>query len=214
MSGDREASATELSTVVNAYLSSAGLLERSREGLCAFLWAKVAGKWYARHSYVTSVRDGVVNVRCDSAPRAQQLQLDSPAIIERLNEEMGEKYVTQIRASSAGIDRRSTEVAPTEDEPTSRNPTPDELQEIKLPPEAIEQIAECAQQAPVEYRDRLERIMLAQARVQLWRRDQGFAQCPDCGTYHPGDEDYCLACRPPEAPVNAGGEEGLSKFFE
>lgn len=212
MSGERRDTGTDLNTVVNAYLASADLLERSREGLCAFVWSKVAGKWYADHSYVTSVRDGVVNVRCDSAPRANQLQLDSPEIILRLNEEIGEEYVRMIRASSAGIDRRN-DVEVVEDKPPAM-PTQEELAKIRLPADVIEQILKCAEKAAPEFRDRLESIMLAQARVDIWRREHGFARCEECGTLHPEIDDYCLACRPLDPPVNAGGEEGLSAFFD
>lgn len=212
MSDRRDDAGTDLNTVVSAYLASMGLLERSREGLCAFLWAEVAGDWYARHSYVTSVRDGVVNVRCDSAPRAQQLQLDSPAIIKRLNAQIGERYVTQIRASSAGIDRRPSEEIDPAPQPLS--PTLAELEKIAIPPEQLQSIAERAHQVAPEFRDQLERIMIAHARVEIWRRDNGFARCPECEVYHRDSDSYCLACKPPERPTNAGGEEGLSAFFD
>ena len=212
MSSRGENPGTDVNTVVRAYLASMDLLECSREGLCAFLWAKVAGEWYAEHSRVTSVRDGVVNVQCDSAPRAQQLQLDSPQIIKRLNEEIGEHYVTHIRASSAGIDRRGE----TDDSASASReaPTTEELEQIELSPDRIQQIVASAHNADPEFRDRLERIMLAQARVEIWRREHGYVLCPGCEVYHADSEEYCLGCRPPERPSNAGGEEGLSAFFE
>ncbi len=198
--------------VLNAVLRSCGLYEAAREELCAFLWREVAGEWYARHSYVTSVRDGVVNVRCDSAPRAQQLQLDAPEIIKRLNERLGEEFVREIRPSSAGVWRRRGEVTFAPEEPEF--PTPEELAEIEITPEEAQEILECVAEFEEPIRGRLEEIMLKQARVRAWQRAHGWRRCPECGVYHRADSEYCLACRPPEPPGNPGGEEGLSAFFE
>jgi len=197
---------------LSAFLKRDGLLEKSRDAFCAYLWPQVAGAWYARHSFVTSVRDGVVNVRCDSAPRAQQLQLDAPEIIARLNERLGERYVREIRPSSAGVGRRKP--PPTAEPREPEFPTDEELAEIRVPPERIEQILELAQGLEGPLRRRLEEVMLLQARLDIWRRDHGWVRCPGCGAYHLDSDDYCLACRPLERPSNAGGEEGLSAFFE
>ncbi|MFP4250766.1 MAG: DUF721 domain-containing protein [Armatimonadota bacterium] len=196
------------------FLKSAGLLEQSREGLCALLWPEVAGEWYARHTYVTSVRGDTVYIRCESdSPRAQQLHLDSEAIIERLNEAIGEEVIREIRPSSGGIGRNIEDVKI--DEPKGPPvPTEDELAEIRVPPEQIQEILELASDLEGELADRLESLLLAQAKVDIWRSEHGYVQCPGCDAWHLDSEDYCLSCRPPDPPTNAGGEEGLSAFFD
>ncbi len=212
MSGHDRNPPVDLNTAVRTFLNSAGLRERSLGGLCAFLWQRVAGEWYATHCHVTSVRGGIVNVRCDSAPRAQQLQLDAPEIIERLNEEIGEEFVAEIRPSSGGIDRGGeTRIAEPKPEPT---PTREELDEIEVPADRLNVIHECAARADADFREQIEQIMIAHEKADIWRREHGFVQCPECGTYHLDSDDYCLACRPPDQPTNAGGEEGLSAFFD
>ena len=198
---------------LSAYLKSAGLLEQSREGLCMLLWPEVAGEWYARHTYVTSVRGPVVYVRCESdSPRAHQLHLDAPAIIERLNEALGERVIEEIRPSSAGVgsDILDIEVAMPAGPPV---PTEEELAEIRVPPERIREILELSEGLDDEMRDRFEALLLAQAKVDIWRSRHGYAQCPGCDAWHLDSSDYCLSCRPPDPPTNAGGEEGLSAFF-
>ncbi|MFW6156117.1 MAG: DUF721 domain-containing protein [Armatimonadota bacterium] len=196
------------------FLKSAGLLEQSREGLCALLWPEVAGEWYARHTYVTSVRGDTVYIRCESdSPRAQQLHLDSEAIIERLNEAIGEEVIREIRPSSGGIGRNIEDVKI--DEPKGPPvPTEDELAEIRVPPERIQEILELASDLEGELADRLESLLLAQAKVDIWRSEHGYVQCPGCDAWHLDSEDYYLSCRPPDPPTNAGGEEGLSAFFD
>ncbi len=212
MDHDRQHHEKRIGDVLNAFLKSHGMLEESREELCALLWPEVAGRWYAEHSYVTSVRDGVCNVRCDSAPRAHQLQLDSPAIIQRLNERLGVEFISEIRASSAGIGDRPTEEF-TEPDPEPA-PTPEELDAIAVPPEEVRAILEATAALEGEIRNRLEKLMLRQARVDIWKREHGYVQCPGCGTLHRDRPKWCLACRPPEAPSQGGGEEGLSAFFD
>ena len=202
-----------IGSAIDALLANRGLREASREGLCVFVWREVAGQWYARHSYVTSVREGVVNVRCDSAPRAQQLQLDAPVIIARLNERLGEGFVREIRASSAGIgDRR--DIAAAEEERPPETPTPEELAKIPVPPAVAQEILERLSDLDGPVRHRLEEIMLLQTRVRAWQREHGWRACPACGAMHRRAQEPCLACAPPDRPSNAGGEEGLSAFFE
>ncbi|MEA3402125.1 MAG: DUF721 domain-containing protein [Armatimonadota bacterium] len=212
MDDERGDSATSVGEALKAFLASRGLLESSREELCALLWREVAGEWYSRHCYVTSVRDGVCNVRCDSAPRAQQLQLDAPQIIERLNERLGVQFVAEIRASSAGIgDRPRAEAAQPEEE---QFPSEEELDAIPVPPEEVRSILEVTSELEGEVRRRLEEILLRRARAEIWKREQGYRRCPGCGVYHRDSAQWCLACRPPERPTQAGGEEGLSAFFD
>ena len=210
---DRSNPTRRASQALQAFLKSAGLLEQSREGVCALLWPRVAGEWYARHTYVTSVRGPVVYVRCDSAPRAEQMQLDSPAIIERLNEALGEDVIEEIRPSSAGIGRDIHEVETFEPEGPPV-PSEEELAQIEVPSERIQEILETASDLEDEMRNRLESLLLAQARLDIWRSRHGYVQCPACGAWHVDTEDYCLSCRPPEPPTNAGGDEGLSAFFD
>ena len=213
MSDERSNPIRQVGQALQGFLRSAGLLDESREALCAILWPRLAGDWYARHTRVVSLRGSTLYVRCESAPRAQQLQLDAPAIIARLNEALGESVVTEIRPSSAGVGRELMDAAPAEPEgpPT---PTEEELAAIRVPPERIREILELVGDLEGEMREHLERLLLAQARLDIWRGEHGFVQCPGCGAWHLDSGQYCLSCRPPERPTMAGGEDGLSAFFD
>ncbi|MFW5867287.1 MAG: DUF721 domain-containing protein [Armatimonadota bacterium] len=211
---DRSNPTRRAGQALSAYLKSAGLLDQSREGLCMLLWPQVAGEWYARHTYVTSVRGDTVYIRCESdSPRANQLHLDSEAIIKRLNAALGESVIREIRPSSAGIGRDIEEVKmPASEGPPV--PSAEELAEIRVPPEQIQEILELAADLEGEMAHRLESLLLAQAKVDIWRSRHGYFQCPGCGAWHLDREGYCLSCHPPDRPTNAGGDEGLSAFFD
>lgn len=209
--GQRMSESKSLSDLLSSLLGRRGLAPAARDELCALYWNEVAGEWYARHCYVTSVRDGVLNVHCDSAPRAQQLQLDAPEIIRRLNERLGAEVVREIRPSSAGI-KRTPEVVVVDEEPEEW-PSPEELDRIPVSPEDARWILETVEHLEEPERGRLERAMLAQVRLRTWQAAHGWRPCPGCGAMVRGEREYCLACRPPEPPSNAGGEDGLSNYF-
>lgn len=197
--------AASLGDALDGFLRQTGLLEVSREKLCPLIWGEVVGKWYSRFTSVTRVRHGIVYVRCDSAPRANQLQLDAPAIIERLNERLGGSFVEEIRPSSAGTgadpgqEAALPELAPA--------PTEAELAAIELAPEELERIRGKVEGLSDErVRQRIEQILIKQAKARRWQAEHGYKRCPTCGGYFLGGGDHCLACRPPPRPRNVADE--------
>ncbi len=188
-----------LGEALETFLRETGLLDTSREKLCALVWGEVAGQWYARFSAVTRVSDGVVYVRCDSAPRANQLQLDAPEIIRRLNERLGCDLVKEIRPSSAGS--ASVEPVRARRHELPAAPTEAELDAIELTPAECERIrAEVEDLADEGLRQRVEAVLLTQAKARRWQAEHGYTRCESCGAYFVGTGRFCLACRPPPAP--------------
>ncbi len=213
MPNDRSNPIKQAGHALQVFLKSVGLLDESRESLCMMVWPRVAGEWYALHTYVVSLRGRTLYIRCESAPRAQQLQLDAPAIIGRVNEALGEDVVDEIRPSSAGIGRRMDDLAPAEPEGPAA-PAQDELDALHVPPERIREILELVSDVEGEMGERLERLLLYQAKLAVWRAQHGFVQCPGCGAWHLESAQWCLSCHPRERPSQAGGDEGLSAFFQ
>jgi predicted nucleic acid-binding Zn ribbon protein len=60
-------------------------------------WADAAGPAFARVSEPVSERDGVVVVACSAAVWAQELDLMSEAVTERLNAALGRPAVRRLR---------------------------------------------------------------------------------------------------------------------
>jgi predicted nucleic acid-binding Zn ribbon protein len=63
-------------------------------------WPAAAGEAFAAASEPVSERDGVVTVACISAVWAQELDLLSERVLERLNGELGAIRVTRLRAQA------------------------------------------------------------------------------------------------------------------
>lgn len=59
-------------------------------------WAGLVGPEVAEHSVAEALTDGVLHVRADSTAWARQLQLLAPALVRRLNEEMGHGSVVRV----------------------------------------------------------------------------------------------------------------------
>jgi predicted nucleic acid-binding Zn ribbon protein len=61
-------------------------------------WPEAAGAAFARVCEPVSERDGVVIVACSEAVWAQELDLMSEAVVERLNASLGRPAVRRLRA--------------------------------------------------------------------------------------------------------------------
>ena len=80
---------------VTATLAPATLLAEVQR-----VWPQAAGDAFARASEPVSERDGVVTVACASAVWAQELDLLSERVLDRLEEELGRRAVRRLRAQA------------------------------------------------------------------------------------------------------------------
>ena len=189
----RDGKVTALTQILDKYLASRGLLGKSRQMLAALVWAEVVGPWYGQHTTVTRIHRGILTVTCDSAPRAQQLQLDSHQILEKLNQRLGGRFINEIRATSGrlGRGRRSPSVlAP------SGTPEPPEIPREPLSPgqeQAIQELA--AEIAESELRHRFMAAMRSFCRRQRWQQAHGYKPCGRCGRLIEQGAP-CSVCRP------------------
>jgi len=199
MSEERSARISDVGEILTDYMADHGLLTKSREMLAAFVWAEVVGKWYAQHTQVTQIRDGVLVVHCDSAPRAQQLQLDSDFIKEKLNQRLGGNFIKEIRATSGRVGRGRPEptVAEAEGEPL---PSPAELVQLRIPPQDADLVRTLAEKVDdKELQRRFSAAMTNFCRLQQWRRLHGYQPCSKCGRLLPPGQN-CPVCHPGRIP--------------
>jgi predicted nucleic acid-binding Zn ribbon protein len=73
-------------------LAPASTLARVQE-----VWERVVGPAVAGSARPTGERNGVLNVTCEAAVWAQELDLMSPELIARLNEALGGERIQQLR---------------------------------------------------------------------------------------------------------------------
>lgn len=210
----RESEPSSFGAVLNRYLRLKGYSRHGAEVLAAVLWPQAVGPWYARHTEVIRVENGVLTVHCDSAPLAQQLVADSDKILTRLNRIVAQhlavesppasppppSVLREIRATTAyqGRSRPSFAAHPT---PTTPRPRPGEIASLPLTPEEEAHAQELAAQIADEHvRRRFLAALRSSLRLRHWRQAQGWHPCPTCDCLLPPEESTCLFCNPPPAP--------------
>jgi predicted nucleic acid-binding Zn ribbon protein len=77
---------------LTADLAPATTLARVQE-----IWARALGPAIAGSAHPSAERDGVLTVICEAAVWAQELDLMGPELIGRLNAELGEDTLRQLR---------------------------------------------------------------------------------------------------------------------
>lgn len=199
MRGHRDATLSGLDEALDKYLRSHGLVRAGRESMVGLVWAEVVGDWYAQHSQVLRVDNGVVQVRCDSAARAQQLQLDSPRIMEALNQRLGGKAVREIRPTSGGIRRRSAAEAGPGAGPML--PTRWELDNLELTDAERQWVRETVEGVEEEgLRRALESVLVKLTKLNRWKREHGWQACVTCGALVAPGRRQCSSCDPGRVP--------------
>jgi predicted nucleic acid-binding Zn ribbon protein len=182
-------------SAVDGYLSEERILRIGKEKVVALLWPTVVGAWFARRSQVIETKRGVVTVKCDSASVAQELELRSGEIIERLNERLRGPVITEIRPSTGGI-RQERAVAALPASVAERAPTEGELALVALSPAEKGRIE--AVSAAIEdpaLRERYLKVAADALRLDRWKRLQGYTECKRCGVLSKhGPPGYCTAC--------------------
>lgn len=197
MVDQRDGKITSLDRILDKYLSHHGLLSKSRQMMAALVWAEVVGPWYRQHTAVTRVHDGILTVKCDSAPRAQQLQLDSDKILEKLNKRLGGSFIKEIRATSGRLGRGTQRLSMPEDSPEP--PAPQLASEPLSPGEEQTIQALAGEVREPQLRERFVKVMRNFARLQRWKENHGYTACPQCGwLIEPGEQ--CPVCHPGRPP--------------
>jgi predicted nucleic acid-binding Zn ribbon protein len=69
-------------------------------------WPAAAGPMFAPYTEPWAERDGVVVVACSEAVRAQELDLMSELVVERLNQALGRPAVRRMRVQARTAPRR------------------------------------------------------------------------------------------------------------
>ena len=69
-------------------------------------WPEAAGEAFAQHTEPWAERDGEVTVACPQAVRAQELDLMSELVVERLNRALGRTAVRRLRVQARKVPLR------------------------------------------------------------------------------------------------------------
>ncbi len=87
---------TDAMSRLTSRLAPAGTLARVQE-----VWPGVVGQTIATSARPTAEREGVLSVLCEAAVWAQELDMMSGDIVERLNAALGTEAIRELRCTTA-----------------------------------------------------------------------------------------------------------------
>ncbi|MFN0274898.1 MAG: DUF721 domain-containing protein [Chitinophagales bacterium] len=92
----RKANEQPVGSAIKDFLKAFHLENKVHEVQVKDLWMKVMGKTIAHYTSDIKLKDGRLYIFLTSAPLKQDLNFNKENIMERLNEEMGERVVKEV----------------------------------------------------------------------------------------------------------------------
>ncbi len=173
-----------------------------REHMAPLVWAEMVGPQVASATEVDKVKDGTLYVSTRSAVWSHELTFHKADILQRLNRRIGahpeQPLIREIRFHNRSVFKRD---APQPEGPMPLSPSRLELEDVALSSEELAAIeADISAITDQGLRERFRRVRIADARLRIWRMDNGWAPCPRCDNLAPPSYPYngtvsCPRCR-------------------
>lgn len=176
--GSREAQALSLRDALRLSLAKHRLQGGLRKVRAAVLWPEIAGPELARITRARQQRGGTLFVEVRDSAAAHVLTMQRATLLRRLQAELGDQSVTELRFSVGHIQPPVTA-------PPETLPAPDKARAQAMA-DALPHTA-----AP-ELRDAVLRAAQATTRARRWREQRGYPPCPVCG--EPSRQQPCQNC--------------------
>lgn len=172
-------------------LAKLGIKERYDLEVVMYHWRDIVGERIAAHARPTGVQDNTLIVSVTNSVWCHHLSVLKLQIIDKINNFIGEKLVTDIRFKAGYF----------VDYPNENN-TNENLCNIKQEMAAIQlDEADCCQIDTVidqvkdeKLRQRLRRFARNQLRLRKVRLRQDWHQCAACTAFCPPEKKYCISC--------------------
>ncbi len=185
-------SLSSASDAAASWLGSQELAQALRPHMAKARWEAVVGPQVASVTQVEAVRDGVLIVRVKNSSWCLELTLLREDMIRRLNLDLGGRVIRDIQFKGGGLRKVPPKPAP----PSPVLPTADDLAGTLPPPEALARADAAVRGIPdAPLRERLRATLLRVARLEAWRRAQGWQPCARCAALTPPGPPLCDVCR-------------------
>jgi hypothetical protein len=170
-------------------LTRLGIAEPMRERYVLAKWDQLVGPHIAKSARPMRFEEGMLWVAVKSHSWAQELQMQSVAILKKLNKEAGKKMFTGLRF----VVRTRLPAAPViVEESVASEP----ILEIKLTPGELDSLTQSLQKVEDDrLRDALQAAMEAWQCSDKRHKVQGWRPCERCGCFHNDPEPFCFLCR-------------------
>jgi predicted nucleic acid-binding Zn ribbon protein len=86
-----------LKTAIGSFLKNAGIEKRVKQNNPILIWKNVVGKKIAENTNPEKVEHGILTIKTENASWRQELLFKKSEIITKLNQELGEKTIKEIK---------------------------------------------------------------------------------------------------------------------
>jgi len=180
---------------VEGFFKSQELAQALRPHMAKARWAKLVGPQVAKVTQVEAARNGILFVRVEAGPWANEIMWLKDDILRRLNLELGGQVLKEIHFTAGSLEKIEPEAQPI------TAPADGELTKIALSKAAAVRVeAALVDITDDGLRGRIRDIMLRAARTEEWKRRQGWRVCGRCGALSepsavPAAAPLCTVCR-------------------
>lgn len=187
MSGMKYGSLLDLSAVVKDVLFRGELDTRVKEYTCIMVWDEVVGNQISSSAQPEFVRDGVMFVITKSSVWSNELTFYKKDMIANLNRRAGATVIRDLvfkvgklpkKKSAAGIG--------IQDKPN--------LEGIQLSEDELEKIESVSAGAEGDASVFVKKLMITAAKLEKWKKSQGWTPCKKCGSLQRTSSGVCPVC--------------------
>lgn len=155
-------------------------------------WKRVMGEAIAKYSYLKDIDGHTVILGVLNPIWMNELYIQQNRLIHKINEEIGEDFVTAMRFVKSGKKPSHPDVSILEDDEEEQSVS---LKNIVLPTPYVEKVKAYAAKYPSPFREKVERLLFAKEKKRLAIAASGKKKCPRCGRWLQKGERICLFCR-------------------
>lgn len=176
----------DLASLLSQSLKGLDLDTRIKESTCVLVWDEVVGEQVSAAAQPDFVRDGKLFVTTKSPVWANELTFYKADMINRLNRRVGGTVLKDITFKAGRIDPKRPTRKPSASAP--------DLESMRLTPEEIAKIEATASAAGEDLSGGLRDLLITAAKLDKWRRTQGWTPCKVCGVLQRAPSGVCPPC--------------------
>ena len=174
-----------------------GLTERLKQNSLSYYWNQIVGDTVGANCFVVSVEPPLLSIGVISSPWMQQLLMIKPVIIKKINDFYGKEIITDIRLQmrNGKIKRKQLNFAEGDVKKKNRDEEYINLDHIVLSPEEAEHFRNTVKQVKSQkLREILLKGGIGSAKKKKFLLEEGYKECPSCGSMIEKNEHHCLRC--------------------
>lgn len=177
-----------INNVLQKTLQDLDLNYKVKEQRVLKVWSEVIGDKLKKHTKASYINQGTLFVAVNNSTWAHQLLFLKEDLISRLNQQLDQEIVQDIRFKLGSINSGSTKKHKVE-------PSFD-LSKIELNSEEINEIeAKLKPLSDKELKQKLYSILVKNTKLNKWKEEEDWVKCEYCSAFHPQGAETCMICQ-------------------